>query len=86
MNPVETPAETRDDVIRAVVQAIHSQTGRRIDGLEVDCDGEIITVRGKATTYYLWQLAFGAARSASRKVGGLLLDYQIQAVPTPVID
>jgi hypothetical protein len=74
-------AERRIDLVRSVLQAIHLHTHRRIEKLEVDCDGEIVTVRGEAPTYYLWQLAFAAARHASRKVGGLLVDYRVRAVP-----
>jgi hypothetical protein len=76
--------EQRHDLARLVSQALHVQTARRLDDLEVDCDGEVISVRGRARTYHLWQLAFAAARHASRKVGGLLLDFQIQRVPVPV--
>jgi hypothetical protein len=76
--------EQRHDLARLVSQTIHVQTARRLDDLKVDCDGEVISVRGSARTYHLWQLAFAAARHASRKVGGLLLDFQIQSIPVPV--
>jgi hypothetical protein len=78
--------EQRHDLARLVLQVIRVQTARRLDDLQVDCDGEVISVRGRARTYHLWQLAFAAARHASRKVGGLLLDFQIQRVPLPLAE
>ena len=76
--------EQRHDLARLVLQVIRVQTARRLDDLQVDCDGEVISVRGRARTYHLWQLAFAAARHASRKVGGLLLDFQIQRAALPL--
>jgi len=68
-------------VVREMTDAILTRIGRTIDDLSIDCDGEVVTVRGKVPTYYLWQQAFSAACHASRRLGSLLLDYQVQATP-----
>ena len=82
----ETVAVNCNDIVRKVLHAIRTRTGPRVNNLDVDCDGEVITVRGKVSTYYAWQLGFSAARNASSELGGLLLDYQVKAGPAQVID
>ncbi len=70
-----------DFLVRRVVDRLRYQTQDRIGALDVACDGEVITIHGEVTTYYLWQLGFAAARYSAQKAGGLLFDYQIKVLP-----
>jgi hypothetical protein len=68
-------------IIRAVVDRLRDQTRGRIRGLDVECDGDFVTIRGAVGSHYLWQLGFSAARMAARESGGLLFDFQVVVVP-----
>jgi hypothetical protein len=70
-----------DFVVRGVVDRLRYQTQDRIGALDVACDGEVITIHGEVTNYYLWQLGFAAARYSAQKAGGLLFDYQVKVLP-----
>ena len=76
----------RSEIVHRVLHAIRTRTGPRVNNLDVDCDGDVITVRGIVNTYYAWQLGFSAARNASSELGGLLLDYQVKAGSAQAID
>jgi len=67
-------------VIRAVVDRLRDQTRGRIRGLDVECDGDVVTIRGAVASHYLWQLGFSAARMAAQEAGGLLFDFQVVVV------
>lgn len=81
MLQITTIDEPRNEVVREVTDSIHARVGRAVKDLNVACDGEVITVHGKVGTCHLWQLAFSAVRGVSNRLGGLLLDYQVQAIP-----
>jgi hypothetical protein len=69
----------------ALMQAFLDQLGQQHRGyirfLAVECDGDVVTIRGAVSSYYLWQLGHHAARVAAKECGGLLLDFQIDVLP-----
>jgi hypothetical protein len=65
---------------RAVNDRVRAATRGEIRDLEVDCDGEVVTIRGKVNNSYLRGLAFNAAWMAARNSGGLLFDLQVEFV------
>jgi hypothetical protein len=79
---IEAKALPFDDnsLQRAVLDHVRHQTRGRVDNLSVECHGHVITIRGEVTSYYLWQLGLSAARIASCRSGGSLLDYRVKVI------
>jgi hypothetical protein len=79
---IEAKALPFDDnsLQQAVLDHVRHQTRGRVDKLSVECHGDVITIRGEVTSYFLWQLGLSAARIASRKAGGSRLDYRVKVI------
>jgi hypothetical protein len=80
----ESDVAKNSAVVRAVIDRVRAATRAQIRGLEVDCDGKVVTIRGVVDSTYLKRLAFNAARIEARKAGGLLFDLQVEVVPPAV--
>jgi BON domain len=50
-----------ESLAEQIARMVQSRTGGRIDGLHVEVTGADVTISGRATTYYLKQLATHAA-------------------------
>jgi hypothetical protein len=83
MTPSEADAAKNNAVAQAVKDRVRSATRGRIRGLEVECDGEVVTVRGEVDSSYFHRLAFNAAWFEARNAGGLLFDLQVKVIPPP---
>jgi hypothetical protein len=83
MTQSEADAAKNNAVAQAVMDRIRSATRGKIRGLEVECDGEVLTVRGAVDSSYLHRLAFNAGWFEARNAGGLLFDLQIKVIPPP---
>jgi hypothetical protein len=70
-------------VARAFIYHVRAATRGQIRGLEVECDGEVGTIRGEVEGSDLKDLAFNAAWIEARNAGGLLFDLQVEVVPPP---
>jgi hypothetical protein len=70
-------------VARAFIYHVRAATRGQIRGLEVDCDGEVVTIRGEVDSSDLKALAFNAAVIEARNAGGLLFDLQVEVAPPP---
>jgi hypothetical protein len=70
-------------VARAVMGRVRAATGDQIRGLDVDCDGEVVTIRGEVDSSDLKRLAFNAAWIEARNGEGLLFDLQVEVMPQP---
>jgi hypothetical protein len=70
-------------VARAVIDRVRAATRDQIRGLDVDCDGEVVTIRGEVDSSDLKRLAFHAAWIEARKGEGLLFDLQVEVIPQP---
>jgi hypothetical protein len=79
----ETDLAKNMAVARAFIYHVRAATRGRIRGLEVECDGEVVTIRGEVEGSDLKGLAFNAARIEARNAGGLLFDLQVEIVPPP---
>jgi hypothetical protein len=69
------------DVARAVIDRVRAATRDQIRGLDVDCDGEVVTIRGEVDSSDLKRLAFNAAWIEARNGEGLLFDLRVEVVP-----
>jgi hypothetical protein len=72
-----------DSIQRGVLDHVRHETRGRVENLNVEFYGDVITIRGEVTSYYLWQLGLSAARSAARRTGGLLIDYRVKVISQP---
>jgi hypothetical protein len=70
-------------VAQAVMDRVRSAIHGKIRGLDVECDGEVVSVLGEVDNSYLHRLAFNAAWFEARNAGGLLFDLQLQVIPPP---
>jgi hypothetical protein len=70
-------------VARAVIYRVRAATRGKIRGLEVDCDGEVVTIHGEVDSADLQRRAFNAAWIEARNAGGLLFDLQVEVAPPP---
>lgn len=78
---VECDADKNSAVIRNAIDRVRAATRDQIHRLEVDCDGEVLTIRGEVANRDLWRLAFHAAWLEARAAQGLLFDLQVQLLP-----
>lgn len=81
MTQSEADAAKNNAVAQAVKDRVRSATRGNIRGLEVECDGEVVTVRGEVDSSYFHRLAFNAAWFEARNAGGLLFDLQVKVIP-----
>jgi hypothetical protein len=79
----ETDLAKNIAVARAVIYRVRAATRGQIRGLEVECDGEVVTIRGVVDSSQLKELAFKAAWIEARNADGLLFDLQVEVVPPP---
>jgi hypothetical protein len=79
----ETDLAKNIAVARAVIYRVLAATRGQIRGLEVECDGEVLTIRGEVESSDFQRLAFNAAWIEARNAGGLLFDLQVEVVPSP---
>jgi hypothetical protein len=79
----ETDLAKNIAVARAVIYRVRAATRGQIRGLEVECDGEVVTIRGVVDNSQLKELAFKAAWIEARNADGLLFDLQVEVVPPP---
>ena len=70
-------------VARAVIDRVRAATRDQIRGLDVDCDGEVVTIRGEVDSFDLKRLAFNATWIEARNGEGLLFDLQVEVIPPP---
>jgi hypothetical protein len=67
-------------VARAFVDRVRAATRDQIRGLDVDCDGEVVTIRGEVDSSDLERLAFNAAWIEARNGECLLFDLQVEVI------
>jgi hypothetical protein len=79
----ETDLAKNIAVARAVIYRVRAATRGQIRGLEVECDGEVVTIRGVVDSSQLKELAFKAAWIEARNADGLLFDLQVEVMPPP---
>jgi hypothetical protein len=79
----ETDLAKNIAVARAVIYRVRTATRGQIRGLEVECDGEVVTIRGVVDSSQLKELAFKAAWIEARNADGLLFDLQVEVMPPP---
>jgi hypothetical protein len=79
----ETDLAKNIAVARAVIYRVLAATRGQIRGLEVECDGEVVTIRGVVDSSQLKELAFKAAWIEARNADGLLFDLQVEVLPPP---
>jgi hypothetical protein len=79
----ETELAKNIAVARAVIYRVRAATRGQIRGLEVECDGEVVTIRGVVDSSQLKDLAFRAAWIEARNADGLLFDLQVEVMPPP---
>jgi hypothetical protein len=77
----ETDLAKNIAVARAVIYRVRAATRGQIRGLEVDCDGEVVTIHGEVDSLDLKCLAFKAAWIEARNADGLLFDLQVEVAP-----
>jgi hypothetical protein len=77
----ETDVAKNIAVARAVIYRVRAATRGQIRGLEVECDGEVVTIRGEVDSSDLKALAFNAAWIEARNGDRLLFDLQVEVVP-----
>jgi hypothetical protein len=77
----DTDVATNRAVERVVIDRVRAGTRGQIRGLEVDCDGDVVTIRGEVDSWHVWWLAFDAAWIEARNAGGLLFDLQVAVLP-----
>jgi len=79
----ETDLAKNIAVARAVIYRVRAATRGQIRGLEVECDGEVVTIRGVVDSSQLKEQAFKAAWIEARNADGLLFDLQVEVMPPP---
>jgi hypothetical protein len=79
----ESHAAKNSAVARAVIDRVRGGTRGEIRGLEVDCDGEVVTIRGEVDSFDLKRLAFNATWIEARNGEGLLFDLQVEVMSPP---
>ena len=82
----ETDVVKNRGIERTVSDRVRAATRGEIRELEVDCDGEVVTIRGIVSSSYLRGLAFNAAWMAARNCGGLLFDLQVEVLRRVIQD
>jgi hypothetical protein len=78
---IETEVDNDFAVMRAVFDRVRAATSGKIRDLEVNCDGEVLTIRGEVDDWEVWWLAFHATWVEARAGEGLLFDVQVEVVP-----
>jgi hypothetical protein len=58
------PEQHYCDLQRLVVERIRSRAGRRVGNLTVAHCGDRMVIRGRAESYYVWQLAIAACQES----------------------
>ena len=77
----DTDVARNSAVERVVTHSVRAATRGQIRRLEVDCDGDVVTICGEVDSYDVWWLAFHAAWIGARNAGGLLFDLQVAVLP-----
>jgi hypothetical protein len=77
----DTEVDHYSAVMRAVFDRVQAATSGKIRDLEVDCDSEVLTIRGEVDDWEMWWLVFHATWVEARAGEGLLFDVQVEVVP-----
>jgi hypothetical protein len=78
MNEMHLPLD--GDPVAAVRQLVVARIGRHFDGLNVECTGNQVVVSGRSPSYFWKQVAIEAALDVARKLGNILLRFEITVV------
>jgi hypothetical protein len=77
----DTDVARNSAVERVVTNSVRAATCGQIRRLELDCDGEVVSIRGEVDSEYLQRVAFAAAWIEARNAGGLLFGLQVAVLP-----
>jgi hypothetical protein len=76
----DTDVDNNSAAIQAVIDQVQAATCGEIRGLEVDCDGQVLTIRGEVDDWDVWWLVFHAVWVEAKAGEGLLFDVQVHVV------
>jgi hypothetical protein len=68
----ETDHAKNAAVARAVFSRVRAAIRNQIRGLNVDCDGEVVAIRGEVDSFDLKRLAFNATWRGAKRRGAAL--------------
>ncbi len=61
------PKDTQ--MAKTIAEQLHRRMRALVANLAVECNTEMITIRGQAESYFIWQLGFFAAQEAASEAG-----------------